>query len=98
MSRGSKALLWSLGLVAGLPLLFYGCLYAVVLGPWLVNAVVNSGSATGPAAIERAAKILGNVGGGRWRSAASNARATWTAPDFHGDNSEYFAFDLPVAE
>lgn len=98
MSRGSKALLWSLGLLVGLPVLFYGCLYAVALGPWLVNDVVNSGSATGASAIERAGKILGNVGGGSWRTTASNARAKWTAPDFHGDNSEYFAFNLPPQE
>jgi hypothetical protein len=98
VSRGSNALLWGLGLVLALPVLFYGCLYAVVLGPWLVNDVVNSGSATGASAIERAAKRLGNVGGGRWRATASNARAKWTAPDSHGDNSEYFAFDLPPQE
>jgi hypothetical protein len=58
-----------------LPILLYGCLYLVVLGPWIVNDAANSGSATGESAIQRAETILGNVGGGKWRSAASNARA-----------------------
>lgn len=98
VDRIANGIVWGLGLALGLPLLLFGCLVAVVLGPWLGNDVVNSGSATGEGAIQRAEKILGNVGGGRWRSAASNARAKWTAPDSHGDNSEYFAFDLPVHE
>src|SRR5918993_882406 len=86
-TRDPNALLWVLGLLLGVPLLLYGCLYVVAVGPWVVSDVANSGSTTGPAAIERAGKILGNVGGGRWRTIASNARAEWTAPDFHGDNS-----------
>ena len=84
-------------LLVSLPALIYGCLFAAVMAPYLVNDVVNSGSATGSKALERAADVLGDVDGGRWKDKATNARAEWTAPDFHGDETAYFGFDLPLS-
>jgi hypothetical protein len=72
----------------------YGCLWAVVAGPWVVHDFVGSGSASGDAALARAEQILP---GGPWRQVATNARAAWTASDFHGDESQYVTFVIPAS-
>jgi hypothetical protein len=96
-SQRLKLLFWVLGLLIALPLLCYGFLYAL-FGWWIAKDSENIGTATGQSAIQQVDEVLGNIGGGKWRSTASNARAKWTAPDFHGDSSEYYTFDLPIRE
>ncbi|MDB5296810.1 MAG: hypothetical protein JWO31_2793 [Phycisphaerales bacterium] len=66
------------------------------LGMMVWNELWNSGSANGPAAVERAAGFIGPINGGQWKGVATDAQATWTAPDFHGDNTEYVGFTLPL--
>lgn len=85
------------GVVIGGPLLLRGCLWSLFAGAEAVNAWQNSGTATGRNAVVRASKYLGPRAAA-FLNNATNARGEWRPPDFHGDDSQYYAFDLPVAD
>jgi hypothetical protein len=63
----------------------------------ITHDFVNSGSSTGDEAFRRAEREI-RIDFGDAHRFATNARAYWTADDFHGDNTEYFAFNLPVEQ
>ena len=93
--HAARVIGWSLAAIVLGPPLAYGCLWAVVVGPWIVHDFIDSGSTTGDAALDRAQQVLP---GGTWKAVATDARAAWTASDFHGDASQYATFVIPVAE
>ncbi len=98
MSGGFKLFLGLLAAAVVLPAVLWVTLYAIVIGGSLASDVRNSGSATGPAALERARNALHDLGNGRWRAVATDARANWDAGDMGGDRIEHYAFTLPPAE
>lgn len=81
----------------GGPLLLFGGLRSVFFLAETLNTWQNSGTATGNAALARAGKYLGPAASA-FLGRATNARGEWLPPDFHGDDSQYYAFDLPVAD
>lgn len=93
--RAARTTFISVCLIAAAPLLLRGCGMALFFTVFKVDDFLNSGSATGQAAMDRCAPFLHGVSG--WRS-ATNERAEWTASDFHGDNSEHFAFTIPLED
>jgi hypothetical protein len=95
VSRQFKAFLWLLAIVLAIPILLVGGVVMLMIA----HDFYYSGSARGQAALERIHDFaLHDLGNGRWRQVAIDARAQWGAPDWSGDRIEHNAFTLPHDE
>jgi hypothetical protein len=84
--------------LCALPIVLWLGFWALLIGGEAANQFVNSGSATGDAAVVEVSKSVGNDLLAPVRGKITNARAEWTAPDFHGDRSAYLSFDVPTPQ